>query len=120
MPVGRTPAQVPTALRLAVVMRIAPWPAEPARGPFALHAPPPAADRSKERKPSNAFAVAKPLMAPLQSPTVLTQAPSTQLPTCETVSVIALGEKFADSRVPVQVPDMSANGPVGVPGEGAG
>jgi hypothetical protein len=86
----------------------------------AVHWPPPPADRSNVRKPLNASALAKPLMAPRQSPVVLSQPPSTQLPACATVSVIVLVEKFPDSNVPVQVPDMSANGPVGDAGEGAG
>jgi hypothetical protein len=34
--------------------------------------------------------------------------------------VIVLAEKFPDSKVPVHAPDMSANGPVGDAGEGAG
>jgi hypothetical protein len=86
----------------------------------AVHWPPPPADRSKVRKPLNASPVAKPLMAPLQSPVVLSQAPSTQLPACATVSVIVLVEKFPDSNAPVHVPDMSANGPVGDAGDEAG
>jgi hypothetical protein len=59
-------------------------------------------------------------MAPFQSPVELVHAPSTQLSDCTTVRVIALGGKFADSKVPVHVPDMSANGPVGDAGEAAG
>jgi hypothetical protein len=59
-------------------------------------------------------------MAPFQSPVELVQAPSTQLSDCTTVSVIVLGGKFDDSKVPVHVPDMSANGPVGAAGEEAG
>src|ERR1700730_7349007 len=59
-------------------------------------------------------------MAPFQSPVVLSQPPSSQFPACATVSVIVPVEKFPDSNVPVQVPDMSANGPVGDVGEGAG
>ena len=118
MPVGRSPTQLPTGVRLVPVTRIALWLARPDRVLVALHWPPPLADRSKERKPSNPSAVAKPLMAPLQSPVELTQAPSTQLLNCETVSVIVLVEKLADSRVPVHTPERSANGPTGVVGDG--
>ena len=119
MPVGRSPTQLPTGLRLVPVNRIALWLARPDTAPVALHWPPPLADRSRETKPSNASAVAKPLMAPLQSPVELTQAPSTQLVVCATFTVIVLVEKFADSMVPVHAPERSANGPAGVVGEGA-
>ena len=118
MPEGRSPTQPPTGLRLVPVTRSALWLAAPDTVPVALHWPPPLVDRSKERKPSNAFAVAKPLIAPLQSPVELIHAPSTQLVVCATVSVIVLVEKFADSMVPVHVPERSANGPAGVVGEG--
>jgi hypothetical protein len=123
MPAGRSPTQLPTGLRLALVTRSALWLAGPDRVPVALHWPPPLADRSKERKPSNPSAVAKPLMAPLQSPVELTHAPSTQLVVWATFTVIVLVEKFADSMVPVHAPERSANGPtggVGIVGGGAG
>ena len=119
MPAGRSPTQLPTGLRLVLVTRRALWLAGPDRVPVALHWPPPLADRSKERKPSNPSAVAKPLMAPLQSPVELTHAPSTQLVVCATFTVIVLVEKFADSMVPVHAPERSANGPAGGVGEGA-
>jgi hypothetical protein len=86
--------------------------------PVALHWPPPLADRSREMKPPNASAVANPLIAPFQSPDVLTYAPSTQLPDCTTVSEIVLVGKFTDSRVPVHIPERFANAAVGVVGEG--
>jgi hypothetical protein len=86
----------------------------------ASHSPPPAADRSKERKPEKASAVARPLIAPCQSDVELIQAPSTQLPVCTMVSVMVRVEKFDASKVPVHVPDRFANGPVGVVDDGAG
>jgi hypothetical protein len=119
MPVGRSPTQLPTGLRLVPVSRTAVWLARPDTAPVALHWPPPLAERSREMKPSNPSAVAKPLMAPRQSPVELTQAPSTQLAACATFTVIVLVEKFADSMVPVHAPERSANGPAGVVGEGA-
>jgi hypothetical protein len=79
MSVGRSPTQLPTGLRLETVTRIALWLAGPDTVPEAVHWPPPLVDRSRERKPPNASTVANPLMAPLQSPVELTQAPSTQL-----------------------------------------
>jgi hypothetical protein len=120
MPAGRSPTQPPTGPRLVPVTRSALWLAEPDTAPVALHWPPPLADRSKERKPANPSAVAKPLMAPLQSPVELTHAPSTQLVVWATVTVIVLVEKFVDSIVPVHAPERSANGPAGVVGEGLG
>ena len=93
--------------------------ARPDTAPVALHWPPPPADRSREMKPSNASAVAKPLIAPRQSPVELTHAPSTQLVVCATFTVMVLEEKFADSMVPVHAPERSANGPAGAVGEGA-
>jgi hypothetical protein len=56
-------------------------------------------------------------MAPFQSPVELIQAPSTQAFDWATVKVIGIAGKFADSRVPVHVPDMFANRVAGV-GEG--
>jgi hypothetical protein len=119
MPVGRSPAQLPTGVRLVPARRTALWLAPPDTAPVALHWPPPLADRSREMKPSNASAVAKPLIAPRQSPVELTHAPSTQLVVCATFTVIVLEEKFADSMVPVHAPERSANGPAGAVGEGA-
>jgi hypothetical protein len=63
----------------AAVTRIASWLAGPDTVAIAEHWPPPLADRSKERNPEYASAVAKPLMAPLQSFVELIQPPSTQL-----------------------------------------
>jgi hypothetical protein len=119
MPVGRSPTQLPTGLRPVPVSRTALWLARPDTAPVALHWPPPLADRSREMKPSNPSAVAKPLIAPRQSPVELTQAPSTQLVVCATFTVIVLVEKFAESMVPVHAPERSANGPAGAVGEGA-
>ena len=44
-------------------------------------------------------------MAPCQSEVELIQAPSTQLPVWTTVTLIVLVERFADSNVPVHVPE---------------
>jgi hypothetical protein len=60
--------------------------------------------------------VATPLIAPCQSEVDVIQAPSTQLPVWTTVSAIECVEKLADSKDPVQVPDMSAKGPPGAVG----
>jgi hypothetical protein len=68
--------------------------------------------------PLNASAVAKPLMAPFQSPDELTHPPSTQFSDCTAVTVMARVGKFADSKVPDHIPERSANGPLGRVGEG--
>ena len=108
----------PTAPMLSAVKRSV-CPAGPEMGAVASHWPPPLADRSNDRKPEKESAVAKPLMAPCQSDVELIHAPSTQLPLCTTVTVIVRVAKFAVSKVPVHVPDMSANTPVVLAGEGA-
>jgi len=113
---GRSPAQLPTAVRESAV-KCSVGPTNVDTLAVALHWPPPLADRSKDRKPENESAVATPLIAPCQSDVELIHAPSTQLPVWTTVKVMVRVGKLADSNVPVQVPEKSAKIPV-APGVG--
>ena len=67
--------------------------------------------------PENEDVRAKPLIAPLQSPSALFHDPSTQSTNCTTTTEMVCGGRLADSIVPTQFPATLMTSTCGVVGE---